>query len=168
MKTCFWSDSMLVLTSEHMQIGIQGWIQDFKLGGRTQHNRAERSKVRIFLGYFMWKITILRQKKSYFFQFWGGWNQVFTAFRLKRIDPCERIGGYNNWRIGRCKCVFGGSLIEIPFFKGHSAVRAHFGPQSDLYNFYVYCILITLFCLNTKIGMIHWCTWQQTGCQKGR
>jgi branched-subunit amino acid permease len=29
------------------------------------------------------------------------------------------------------------------------------GPHSDLYTFYVYCILITLFCLNTKIGMIH-------------
>ena len=43
-----------------------------------------------------------------------------------------------------------------PDIKGQGAVRAKFTPTptSDLYNFYVYCILITLFCFNTTIGML--------------
>jgi hypothetical protein len=40
----------------------QGRIQDFKLGGRTSKNCAERREARNVLGYFVWKITILRQK----------------------------------------------------------------------------------------------------------
>jgi hypothetical protein len=49
----------------------QGRIQDFKLGGRTWKNCAERREARKFLGYFVWKITILRQK-IIFFTFLGG------------------------------------------------------------------------------------------------
>jgi hypothetical protein len=37
-------------------------MQDFKLGGHTLKNGAERREARTLLGYFVWKITILRQK----------------------------------------------------------------------------------------------------------
>ena len=47
----------------------QGRIQDFVLGGVVlKKNCAERREARKYLGYFVWKITILRQK-SYLFQF---------------------------------------------------------------------------------------------------
>ena len=49
---------------------IQGRIQDFKLGGGAHLKKLRRAEGGAkFLGYFMWKITILRQKKSYFCQF---------------------------------------------------------------------------------------------------
>ena len=42
---------------------LQGRIQDFKLGGGGHiKNCADRRDARTFLGYFVWKITILRQK----------------------------------------------------------------------------------------------------------
>jgi hypothetical protein len=46
----------------------QGRIQDFKLGGwgRTYKNCAERRETRKCVGYFVWKITILRQKIIFF------------------------------------------------------------------------------------------------------
>jgi hypothetical protein len=47
---------------------MQGQIQDFKLGGggALKKNCAEQREARNFLGYFMWKITILRQKNIFF------------------------------------------------------------------------------------------------------
>jgi hypothetical protein len=53
----------------------QGRIQDFKLGGGggcTLKKCAERREARKFLGYFVWKITILRQKNHIFSNFRGG------------------------------------------------------------------------------------------------
>ena len=43
---------------------MQGWIQDFKLGGALK-------KIN-FVGYFVWKITILRQKIIFFSILGGG------------------------------------------------------------------------------------------------
>ena len=51
---------------------VQGRIQDFKLGGAHLKNCAERRVARKFLGYFVWKITILRQKVIFFPNFRGG------------------------------------------------------------------------------------------------
>ena len=43
--------------------GLQGRIQDFKLGGtHFNKNCADRREARKLLGYFVWKITILCQK----------------------------------------------------------------------------------------------------------
>ena len=54
-------------------VGVQGRIQDFKLGeGALKKNCAERRVARTFLGYFVWKITILLQKNHIFFNFRGG------------------------------------------------------------------------------------------------
>jgi hypothetical protein len=50
---------------------FQGRIQDVKLGGALKKNCAERREARKFLGYFVWKITILRQK-ILFFSILGG------------------------------------------------------------------------------------------------
>jgi hypothetical protein len=54
---------------------FQGRIQDFKLGGAYL---KKLRRARTFLGYFVWKITILRQKIIFFFNcrgrrenFWG-------------------------------------------------------------------------------------------------
>ena len=46
---------------------VQRRIQDFKLGGGwTLKNCTERREARKFLGYFVWKITILCQKIIFF------------------------------------------------------------------------------------------------------
>ena len=57
---------------------LRGRIQDFKLGGGThKKNCGERREARKFLGYFVWKIMILRQKIIFFpiveggAKFWG-------------------------------------------------------------------------------------------------
>ena len=72
-----------MITPWHLQINkhihVQGRIQDFKLGrGRTSKNRAEQRETRKILGYFVWKITTLRQKIIFFSncegrreKFWG-------------------------------------------------------------------------------------------------
>jgi hypothetical protein len=49
----------------------QGRIQDFKLGGAHLKYCAELREARKILGYFVWKITILR-KKILFFPILGG------------------------------------------------------------------------------------------------
>ena len=55
---------------------FQGRIQDFKLGGALKKNCAERRETRKLLGYFVWKITILRQKILFFSNFRGGARRV--------------------------------------------------------------------------------------------
>ena len=56
----------------------QGRIQDFKLGGggALKKNCAERREARKILGYFVWKITILRKKIHIFSNFRGGARRV--------------------------------------------------------------------------------------------
>ena len=51
---------------------------------------------------------------------------------------------YNFWLYELCDWY----LVSHIFLhiKGQGAVRADFGPRSDFYSFYVYCIHITLFC----------------------
>ena len=54
-------------------MGYQGRIQDFKLGGGAHLKKLRRAEGGAkFLGYFMWKITILRQKNHFFSNFRGG------------------------------------------------------------------------------------------------
>ena len=57
---------------------IQGRVQDFKLGGggALKKNRAERREARKFLGYFVWKNSILRKKNHIFSNFRGGTRRV--------------------------------------------------------------------------------------------
>ena len=91
---------------------VQGRVQDFKLGGRTLINCAERREARTFwgisceksrffakqsiffqlrrearkyLGYFVWKIMILRQK-IIFFPILGGGT---PGAPLPWIRPCS-------------------------------------------------------------------------------
>ena len=48
-------------------IPLQGRIQDYKLGGGAHLKKLRRAEeARKFLGYFVWKITILRQKIIFF------------------------------------------------------------------------------------------------------
>ena len=51
--------------------GIQGRIQDYKLGGGALKKLRRAEGAAKILGYFVWKITILRQK-IIFFQILGG------------------------------------------------------------------------------------------------
>ena len=51
----------------------QGRIQDFKLGGGAHLKKLRRAEGGVkILGYFVWKITILRQKNHIFSNFRGG------------------------------------------------------------------------------------------------
>ena len=63
---------------------LHGWIQDLKLGGRTYNNCAEWREARKFWRYFVWKITILRQKIVFFSSFTGGACRVRPLW----IRPC--------------------------------------------------------------------------------
>jgi hypothetical protein len=63
----WWCESVHILRWLNIRSQIQGRIQDFKLrGGALKKNCAERREARKFLGYFLWKITILRQKIKFF------------------------------------------------------------------------------------------------------
>ena len=74
-------------TPFHLINTLQGRIQDFKLGGGGGHlkklRRAERGAK--ILGYFVCKITILRQKIIFFFILGGGEGR---RVRLPWIRPC--------------------------------------------------------------------------------
>ena len=67
---------------------FQGRIQDFKLGG-----------ARKFLGYFVWKITILRQK-IIFCSIAEGGAKIFEVFRVKNHDLHQKIIFFSNFRGG--------------------------------------------------------------------
>ena len=55
----------------------QGRIQDFKLGGGAHLKKSRRAEGDAKnLGYFVWKITILRQKIIFFSNFRGGARRV--------------------------------------------------------------------------------------------
>ena len=54
-------------------------------GGRTEKNCAERREAQKFVGYFVWKITILRQK-IIFFSIADGGAKIFGVFCVKNHD----------------------------------------------------------------------------------
>ena len=85
----------------------QGRIQDFKLGGAhlKKSRRAEGDAKN--LGYFVWKITILRQKIIFFSNFrggarrvrppldppllpmiWGTYMKLVTKYQISAINSC--------------------------------------------------------------------------------
>ena len=58
-----WLRSKINIVWRNLDHRLQGRIQDFKLGrGALKKNCAERREALKFLGYFVWKITILRKK----------------------------------------------------------------------------------------------------------
>ena len=73
---CIWYYGFLFPGVRMRKETPQGRIQDFKLGGAHLKN---------FLGYFVWKITILRQKILFFPIAKGGAN-IFGVFRVKNHD----------------------------------------------------------------------------------
>jgi hypothetical protein len=83
----------------------QGRIQDFKLGGGAlKLNCAERREARKFWGYFVWKITILRQK-ILFFPIAEGGAKIFGVFRLKNHDFVPKNHIFSNFRGARTGCA---------------------------------------------------------------
>jgi hypothetical protein len=102
--------------------GIQGLILDFKLGG--EHLKK--------LGYFVWKITILRQKNHIFSNFRGGtalrrappwirpWYWMCSWMDLK--PPYFYLWGYlkdyvyvnNPQTIGELKAAITAKIRQIP------------------------------------------------------
>jgi hypothetical protein len=86
----FWRKIVIFHTKCHTNfrtdIPIQGRIQDFKLrGGAFKNKCTERREARKFLRYFVWKITILRQK-IIFFPIVEGGAKICVAFRVKNHD----------------------------------------------------------------------------------
>jgi hypothetical protein len=63
----------------------QGRIQDFKLGGAHLKKLRRAEGARTFLGYFVWKITILHQK-IIFFPIAKGGAKIVGVFRVKNHD----------------------------------------------------------------------------------
>ena len=66
---------------------MQGRIQDFKLGGGALKKFARK-----LLGYFVWKITILRQK-ILFFAILGG-RRIGAPPPPPWIRPCNVMSDY--------------------------------------------------------------------------
>ena len=83
-----------------------------------------RREARKFLGYFVWKISILRQKKSYFFQFLGGaspldppLNIVTLYWRLAMWFnmrwPCEEVSYHKGNSIKYLSCCLFYLIFEV-------------------------------------------------------
>jgi hypothetical protein len=81
----------------------QGRIQDFKLGG-AHLKKSERREARKFWGYFVWKITILRQKIIFFPIAEGGAKNV-GVFRVKNHDYTPKNHIFSNFRGGGARRV---------------------------------------------------------------
>ena len=79
-------------TIEIISYDMQGRIQDFKLGGAHLKKLVERREARKLFGYFVWKITILRQKIIFFSNFRG---HATGAPPPPLIRP---------WYVPRCRC----------------------------------------------------------------
>ena len=78
----------------------QGRIQDFKLGGaHLKKNCAERREARNCLGYFVSKITILRQK-IIFLPIAEGGTKMFGVFRLQNRDFAPKNHIFSKFREG--------------------------------------------------------------------
>ena len=61
--------------------------------------------MRKFFGYFVWKITILRQKKIIFFPIAEGGAKIFGVFRVKNHDFTPKIKFLSNFRGARAGCA---------------------------------------------------------------
>jgi hypothetical protein len=75
----------------------QGRIQDFKLGVAHLKKLRERREARKLLGYFVRKITILRQK-IIFFPIAEGGAKIFGVFRVKNHDFTPKDLIFSNFR----------------------------------------------------------------------
>jgi hypothetical protein len=72
---------LILLCQISMECRVFNTSQDFKLEGTHLKKCAERREARKYLGYFVWKITILRQK-----------NLIFSNFRgVRPLRPCKHI-----------------------------------------------------------------------------
>ena len=100
----FITQSLYNIVGGHFNIGqYQGRFQDFKLGGAHLKKLRRAREVRQFLGYFVWKITILRQKIIFLPIVEGGAKFVWV-FRVKNHDFTPFFGIY-------------GRYIEVLFFQ---------------------------------------------------
>jgi hypothetical protein len=131
MYSCLFSMSVASQKYTHNICSFQGRIQDFKLGGAhlKKLRRAEGgAKICVvfrvknhdftqkisyffpiaeggakFLGYFVWKITILR-KKYHIFSNCGGRREIFGVFRVKNHDFTQKNHISSNFRGARAGC----------------------------------------------------------------
>ena len=70
---------------------FQGRIHDYKLGGAHLKNLRERREAWKCLGYFVWKITISRQKIIFFSNFRGG-RRVCPTLDPPLYSKCQFRG----------------------------------------------------------------------------
>ena len=69
-------------------IRLSGADPEYQDRGRTLKNCVERREERTFLGYFVWKITILRQK-IIFFPITEGGAKIVGVFRVPGAPPLD-------------------------------------------------------------------------------
>ena len=91
----------------------QGRIQDFKLGGALKKIAPSGGRREHFWGYFVWKITILRQK-IIFFPIAEGDANIFGVFRMKNHDFTSTNHIFSNFRGGGGGG--GGRRVRPPFY----------------------------------------------------
>ena len=98
---------------------LQGRIQDFKLGGAHLKNCAEQREARNVWGYFVWKITILRQK-IIFYSYCGGRREICWGISCEKSRfYAKKIMIFSNFRGG------GGAGCATPW------IRPCKGPKQD-------------------------------------
>jgi hypothetical protein len=101
----------------------QGRIQDFKLGGGAHLKKLHRAEGGAkFLGYFVWKITILRQKIIFFPIAEGGAN-IFGVFRVKNHDFTQKNHIFSNFREMKCLYMIGTLTEKSVTFKENMPTR---------------------------------------------
>ena len=90
-------------------------VQDFKLGGGALKKIAPSGgRQDIFLGYFVWKITILRQK-IIFFPIAEGGAKFVGVFRVKNHDLTPKNHIFSNCRERR-ENIWGISCEKSRFY----------------------------------------------------
>jgi hypothetical protein len=87
-------------------------------GGALKKNCAERREALKYLGYFVWKITILR-KKIIFFPIAEGGAKIFGVFRVKNHDFTQKNHIFSNCG-GRRENLWGISCEKSRFYAKES------------------------------------------------
>jgi hypothetical protein len=112
-------------------------------------NCAERREAQNFLGYFVWKITILHQK-IFFFPIAEGGAKIFGVFRVRNHDftPTNHI--FSNFRGGRAPgAPPSGSAPAIDTLQHHSlsltSSALDYSITSTLLYIYIYFFLCTYY-----------------------
>ena len=121
-----WLRSKINIVWRNLDHRLQGRIQDFKLGGAHLKKLRRAEGGAKFLGYFVWKITILRQK-IIFFPIAERGAKICGVFRVKNHDFTPKNLFFSNFRGARAGCAPLWIRPWVIWFQGHYGQKFKLG-----------------------------------------